>query len=146
MLVIFSAVCWCVISGFGDSKSLSSGTSCERSFCSFVSGLQLENLGFISVCSKAARTAVGLAVFCGVWTVCCPYWDSKIPWALNDDLCQAEIKGCGAVHFGTSWDTFIKDKRGWLSYWGNRAELISLFIILVSLYCSHLWLLHWEIF
>lgn len=73
---------------------------------------------------------------------CCIYWDSKIPRALNDDLCQAGIKGRGAVHFGTSWDTFIKDKRGWLSYWGNTAELISLFISLVSLYCRHLWLLH----
>lgn len=65
---VFSAVYWLVVSCFGDSKlgSFSSGTSCEWSFCSFVSGVQFEHLGVISVCSKAASTAVGLAVFCGV--------------------------------------------------------------------------------
>lgn len=49
---VFSAVYWHVISCFGDGKlgSLSSGTSCEWSFCSLVSGLQFEDLGVISVC------------------------------------------------------------------------------------------------
>lgn len=51
---VFSAVYWHVISCFGDSKlgSLLSGISCEWLFCSFMSGLQFENLGVISVCSQ----------------------------------------------------------------------------------------------
>lgn len=65
MLVFFSAVYWHVISGFGDSKSLSSGTSCKWSFFSFVSGLQLENLGLISVCSQK-RQGQQLAWLCFV--------------------------------------------------------------------------------
>lgn len=63
---VFSAVCWHVISCFGKLGSLSSGPSCEWSFCSFVSGVQFGDLGVIGVCSKAASSAVGLAVFCGV--------------------------------------------------------------------------------